>query len=194
MEHVELGPFYRNCRRTIFACAMRLLKDEQAALDIVQDAFVRVLRHREKLEHKADPSGWIRRIATNLCIDELRKRRDARFVSREHVEDEPAPRNCEFGPQVAYENEQLREMLRGSLAVLDERHHHVFVMREVEGLSYREIAHRVRCPPGTVMSRLHHARRKLRDDLGRRLQTETVFPPSHRMGSRAAQERGTGLR
>lgn len=173
MEGMKIGRLYRRYRHAIYSRAIRLLADESSALDVVQETFVRALRHQDKLEAKADPGSWLCRIATNICFDELRKRRDAKVVYRgQETQGACAHGNSEFGPLVGYEMRILRESLQQSLETLEPRQHRVFVMREFEGLSYQEIAKASECPAGTVMSRLFHARRKLREELRLRLELE----------------------
>jgi RNA polymerase sigma-70 factor, ECF subfamily len=170
VQSPELDPIYRKFHRTAYLQALKLLHDEEFALDMVQEAFVRVIRHRDKLDDKKDPAGWIRRIVTNLCLDELRKRRATCWVDGEHIGEVAAPANAELSPLYACETLELRTLLREGLYDLSDDHRELFLMRETEGMSYAEMAEEVDCPPGTVMSRLFHARKKLQSHLLRSLQ------------------------
>ncbi len=154
----------------VFMQAFKILRDEEAARDMVQEAFLRVLRHLDKLEDKKDQAGWIRRIVTNLCLDELRKRRTAVNVGGAPISDVPAPVNAEYEPAYACETQELRTLLRESFSALSPNHLELFLMRETEGMTYAEMAEQVDCPAGTVMSRLFHARKKLQTHLRRGLQ------------------------
>lgn len=165
----QLDPIYRKFHHTVFMQAYKILRDEEAARDMVQEAFLRVMRHVDKLEEKKDPAGWIRRIVTNLCLDELRKRRTATQVGPAPIAQVAAPFSAEFEPLVACETAELRMLLREGLSTLSPNHLELILMRETEGLSYAEMAQEVDVPAGTVMSRLFHARKKLQTHLRRGL-------------------------
>lgn len=181
MEFPALDPIYRKFHRTAFLQALKILRDDELALDMVQEAFVRVLRHRDQLGEKKDPAGWIRRIVTNLCVDELRKRRTANQVDADGIGDVAAPVNAELSPLYACETRELRTLLREGLSTLSDDHRELFLMRETEGMSYAEMAEEVDVPAGTVMSRLFHARKKLQSHLRRGLM---YGPASRRVPTR----------
>ena len=181
MDSLELDPIYRRFHRTAFLQALKILRDDELALDMVQEAFVRVLRHRDQLGDKKDPAGWIRRIVTNLCVDELRKRRTANHVDADSIGEVPAPVTAELSPLCACETQELRTLLREGLSNLSDDHRQLFLMRETEGMSYAEMAQEVDVPPGTVMSRLFHARKKLQSHLRRGLM---YGPASRRVPTR----------
>lgn len=183
MDSLELDPIYRRFHRTAFLQALKILRDDELALDMVQEAFVRVLRHRDQLGDKKDPAGWIRRIVTNLCVDELRKRRTANHVDAETIGEVPAPVNAELSPLYACETQELRILLREGLSTLSDDHRELFLMRETEGMSYAEMAQEVDVPAGTVMSRLFHARKKLQSHIRRGLM---YGPASRRVPTRPA--------
>ncbi|MCA9651285.1 MAG: RNA polymerase sigma factor [Myxococcales bacterium] len=191
MDTPQLDPIYRKLHHMVFLRALKILRDEEAARDMVQEAFLRVLRHLPKLEDKKDPAGWIRRIVTNLCLDELRKRRTTMQVGGETISDVPAPANPEFEPAYACENRELRGLLQESLDTLSPAHLQLFLMRETEGMTYAEMAEQVDCPPGTVMSRLFHARKKLQTHLRRSMQhgsaqhrAQSLRVPAHVLAAR----------
>jgi RNA polymerase sigma-70 factor (ECF subfamily) len=181
MDFTALDPIYRKFHRTAFLQALKILRDDELALDMVQEAFVRVLRHHDQLGEKKDPAGWIRRIVTNLCVDELRKRRTANHVDGESLGEVPAPVNAELSPLYACETQELRTLLREGLSTLSDDHRELFLMRETEGMSYAEMAEEVDVPAGTVMSRLFHARKKLQSHLRRGLM---YGPASRRVPTR----------
>lgn len=185
MQNPQLDPIYRKFHRGVFLQALKILRDEELALDMAQEAFVRVLRHLDKLDQREDPSGWIRRIVTNLCLDELRKRRAAIVVEGALVAEYPAPASPDCAPLCAAELRELRGLLEEGLDALSPQHRELFLMRETEGMSYAEMAAEVKCPPGTVMSRLFHARKKLQTHVRRGLQYGSV-------SSRARAQRARG--
>jgi RNA polymerase sigma-70 factor (ECF subfamily) len=152
--------------------ALGLLRDEQDAREIVQEAFLRVFRRLDSFQGGSTFFTWLYRIVRNLCIDLLRKpaRRGADSVFPQDI-DELIERPLTFGNA---EGDPLQSLARGeivrsveqSLARLPSYHRQVIVMRELEGLSYEEMAERIGVSKGTVMSRLFHARRKLQRSLG----------------------------
>lgn len=170
MSNPQLDPIYRKFHHTVFLQAYKILRDEEAARDMVQEAFLRVMRHADKLDGRKDPAGWIRRIVTNLCLDELRKRRSANLHNGPApISDLAAPLDPGSEPLLACESAELRTLLREGLSTLSPNHLELFLMRETEGMSYAEMAEEVDCPAGTVMSRLFHARKKLQTHLRRGL-------------------------
>lgn len=164
---VAYEELFRQYRQRIFGLGYRLLKDEDAALEIVQEAFIRAY---ESLAQYRGDSGfypWIRRIATNLAIDYLRASRHLAEVSFDETlygegHDEAVPSHQEkCSPVKSAELSEFSQAIWTALDQLSENHRTVFVLYAVEGLMYREIAQVMNCSIGTVMSRLHYARRKL---------------------------------
>jgi RNA polymerase sigma-70 factor (ECF subfamily) len=157
-------------QRKVFAMALAMLKDADAARDVVQDAFIKVHQHLGDFHGQSGFYTWLYRIAMNLCID--RTRRSKRFA---HVEFddaqahegggdfEVAPVRLGFDPAQALTDKEIRQRVLAALDELSPNHRAVIVMREVEGLSYKEIADAMGCSQGTVMSRLFHARRRMQE-------------------------------
>ena len=171
---LEVEPLYRRYHRQAYGLAWTLLKNEEDAHDAVQEAFVKVLRHSARFESRASHYSWLYRIVTNVCLDKLRKRRGKREIGLDPVceSQPPAPKSSAYEPAVAYDARVLRSALGESIAELSEEHRAVIMMREFEGLTYDEMADNCECPRGTIMSRLFHARRKLRRTLSQRLELE----------------------
>lgn len=160
-------------RQRVFGVAWRLLRNEDSALDVVQDAFVKAYEQLERLRGDAQFFPWLRRIAINLAIDHLRHIRRGVEVSMEErtgedgdetpltslVEDRHAESPVEEAEQAEFKGAFSRAVER-----LSERHRIVFLL-SAEGLTYREIAEYTHCNVGTVMSRLFYARKQLQDML-----------------------------
>ena len=165
-------------RQRVFAVAWRLLRDEDAALDVVQDAFIRAYEQMENLRGEARFFPWIRRIAVNLSIDRLRHlKRSSEVELDEHRvgegddgrEDRAGvvlARNADESPERKAELSEFSEALSGALLKLSESHRTVFMLHAAEGMSYKEIADTLDCNVGTVMSRLFYARKRLQELLG----------------------------
>ena len=161
---------YRRHRERIFAVLVRMLRNREDALDATQEVFIKIHRGLDSF----DPSGrfltWAYRIATNHAIDTIRRRkvRKETPIVEEAVGADADLRtgrraNPEAGSQL--EREEVATMIARAVDELGEAHRMVFTLHCYEGLSYGEIAAVLGIPVGTVMSRLYHARRKVRDAL-----------------------------
>jgi RNA polymerase sigma-70 factor (ECF subfamily) len=162
--------------RRVFAIALGVVKVPQEAADVVQEVFVRVHKHIENFRGESSFHTWLHRITMNLSIDHHRKRKRA---PRQVDYDDGIGRDGDtteaplgavpvfFGadPGRNASSKELRTKLEGALSTLPEIHQQVLLLREVEGLSYEEIAETMQIPKGTVMSRLFHARRKMQTAL-----------------------------
>jgi len=171
-------------RQALFAVAWRLLHDEDAALDVVQDAFVKAYEELENLRGEARFYPWLRRIAVNLSIDRLRHIKRSKEVSLYGTQtDEPEARD--ESAAVAYASEEQNDSpvdkaevsefstaLSSALLKLSDPHRTVFMLHAAEGMSYKEIAEALDCNIGTVMSRLFYARKRLQELLGPHLRIE----------------------
>ena len=143
----------------------RMIGDRERAEDLVQEAFVRVYRHLHRFDRTKKFSTWIYTIASNLAKNELRNRSRSPLVFYQSLrppgEEDQRPLQFEDAssrPDRMYANRYLREMVDATVATLSAHHREVFVMRELEGRSYEEIARLTRCNLGTVKSRLNRAR------------------------------------
>lgn len=158
-------------QRRVFALALGILKNPDEARDVSQEAFLKAHRHLSTFQGSASFYTWIYRITVNLCIDLRRKagRDHAEFDERLAPRDvggpaaSVSPQRLSFDPQRALHNAELRKRMMAALQELSEMHRTVLLLREVEGLSYKEIAEIMSCPEGTVMSRLFHARQKMQE-------------------------------
>ena len=168
----DIRAFYEKHHREAYRVARARLKNREDALDAVQDAFVNVVRATARLGEQPMTLPWLCRIVTNVCIDRQRKRwREPTALlddtDASHLE---APQSHAFEPAAAFEARQLRAAIGAGIDALPAQHRTVLVMRELRGMTYEQIARGMKCPPGTVMSRLFHARRKLRRSIGEALE------------------------
>jgi len=143
----------------------RTVGDRERAEDLVQEAFVRVYRHLARFDRSKKFSTWIYTIASNLAKNELRNRARNPLVYFQAMtsgwDDEDRPLEFEdtsARPDDAFERRQLRELVDAAVRRLPAHHRQVFVLRELEGRSYEEIAEMTQCNLGTVKSRLNRAR------------------------------------
>ena len=143
----------------------RTIGDREKGEDLVQEVFIRVYRHLHRFDTSKKFSTWIYTIASNLAKNELRNRSRNPLVLfqtiKKNWEDEDRPLQFEDAtsrPDDLYRKRHLRELVDEATAKLPEHHRQVFVLRELEGKSYEEIAEITDCNLGTVKSRLNRAR------------------------------------
>jgi RNA polymerase sigma-70 factor (ECF subfamily) len=173
------GELVREHYEYVFRLVHAIVRREHDARDVCQDVWVTVWKKLPDFHGRAKFTTWLHPIAVRRAIDAVRKQRrwydrflpflersddgksdvDVVGVSFEPVSTEPDPGD-------AAERDDRRERFERALAALPPKHRAVLALREVEGLSYDEIARTVNCRPGTVMSRLFHARRMLVRQLG----------------------------
>ena len=143
----------------------RTIGDRDRAEDLVQEVFIRVHRHLHRFDRSKKFSTWVYTIASNLAKNELRNRSRNPLVlfqtMRGANDDEERPLQFEdttARPDDLFQRRHLRELVEETVAKLPEHHRQVFVLRELEGKSYEEIAEITSCNLGTVKSRLNRAR------------------------------------
>ena len=148
----------------------RTIGDRDRAEDLVQEVFIRVHRHLHRFDRSKKFSTWIYTIASNLAKNELRNRSRNPLVffqsMRSDQDEEERPLQFEdptSRPDDMYRKRHLRQLVEESVAALPEHHRQVFVLRELEGKSYEEIAEITACNLGTVKSRLNRARNAFAD-------------------------------
>lgn len=156
--------------KKIYMLAYRNLGNEQDALDISQEVFLRVFRFLPGFKGDSSFSTWIYRIAVNLCKDYVKKRRYGTEVPLyQQGEDEEEYQievsDFRFNPESEAERKEMVEELGKALDTLSDQHREVLVMREISGKSYLEIAELLKLDVGTVKSRISRAREKLREYL-----------------------------
>lgn len=167
-------------RRKVFSIAYGMVHDSEAAYDISQEVFVKVYRYLGSFQGTSSFYTWLYRISVNLSIDWLRKqgRHDLVDFDDTLLRREPdgaealvVPKVQNGDPLKALNRKELRGQIEKAFESLSEKHRAVLLLREVEGLSYDEIARTLKIHKGTVMSRLHHARRNLQRSLRGHLQS-----------------------
>src|SRR5512140_1576279 len=143
----------------------RTVGDRERAEDLVQEVFVRVYRHLGRFDRSKKFSTWIYTIASNLSKNELRNRSRNPLVLfqtiKKNWQDDDRPLQFEdttARPDDLFRRRHLRSLVEASVARLPEHHRQVFILRELEGKSYEEIAEITNCNLGTVKSRLNRAR------------------------------------
>jgi RNA polymerase sigma-70 factor (ECF subfamily) len=156
-------------QRKVYALALGIVKDPDLAWDVAQEAFVRVHGHLDEFEGKSAFSTWVFRIATHLAIDSVRRERTSRKEELDEIHDADVASGGEGilatalgnDPRESVLRKELLRKMQEALETLPEKHRTILVLRELEGLSYEELAERLGIHKGTVMSRLFHARKKM---------------------------------
>jgi RNA polymerase sigma-70 factor (ECF subfamily) len=154
-------------QRRFFRLAYSYLRNQEEALDAVQEAFIKIYRGRASWEPRATPFTWAYRIVANHCIDLLRKRRGDTW-SIDDTEEGETRDIRDSGAVDALRAQVDREeavRMRNAIALLPVRQREIIVLRHYEGLSLQEIAHAQDCALGTVKSSLHRALANLKEIL-----------------------------
>lgn len=164
-------------QQRVYAIAFGILRQRDDAWDVAQEAFVKAYKNLDRFEGKSAFYTWLYRITYNLSIDAHRDRQ--RRLARadklaEQAEDDPAVSH----PGAVNQRKELADVLRSAMDKLSDKHRAIIVLREVEGLSYEEMAEVLGVAKGTVMSRLHHARQNLQTLLRPYVETGETVPES----------------
>jgi len=160
-------------QRRLLNFVYRTIGDRERAEDLVQEVFIRVHRHLARFDQTKKFSTWIYTIASNLAKNELRNRSRNPLVLFQTIKKnwEADHRPLQFEdpqnrPDDLYRKRHLRQLVDWSVAQLPEHHRVVFVLRELEGKTYDEIADITSCNLGTVKSRLNRARNRFAQLIG----------------------------
>jgi len=160
-------------QRRLLNFVYRTIGDRERGEDLVQEVFIRVHRHLHRFDQSKKFSTWIYTIASNLAKNELRNRSRNPLVLFQAIrkDDDPDQRPLQFEdrntrPDDLFRKRHLRELVEWAVAQLPEHHRIVFVLRELEGKTYEEIAEITDCNLGTVKSRLNRARARFAQIMG----------------------------
>ena len=154
-------------RDKVYSRAWSMMRNEDEALDLSQDAWVKGWQRLRQFQGDSSFVTWMTRIVINLCLDELRRLKRKRAESLEAMEEEPGgveghiPDLAAPNPTEGLERAEARARINRALAQLSPKHRMALVLHEFEQMEYKEIAKKMKCSVGTVMSRLFYARRHL---------------------------------
>jgi RNA polymerase sigma-70 factor, ECF subfamily len=163
--------FYRRYETAVYRTALALLRDEMTAEEVVADTFLRAHGARERLDPARSPLPWLQRVAVNLSLNHLRRRR----LGIEALPEQAGwPDEGATVPEAAAERRETTAALARGIARLPVQMRAVVVLRFVQDASLAEIADTLDCPVGTVKSRLHNALRLLRADLQHEFETASA--------------------
>ena len=199
-DHAAFRVLVERYQQRAYRLALRILRDEEMARDAVQDAFLKVYASLGRFEGRSSFYTWLYRVVLNLCLDLRRRDRSGRHVewAEEHTplsqgadpDSEEPMEGAPPSPHHVLERAELRERMAAAIEELPDAARRTLLLREVDGLSYEEIAQALEIPKGTVMSRLHYARRRMQKTLiaGGLALDEKVAP----RGKLRAQSTGKG--
>lgn len=153
-------------RDKIFARAFSMMRSEEDAYDLSQEAWIKGWQRLHQFHGDSSFSTWMTRIVINLCLDQLRKYKRQRAESIDALEEDRGGVERQMpvvtiNPTAGLERSELRKQIDKAMEQLSDTHRTVLILHEFEELEYKEIAKRMKCSLGTVMSRLFYARRRL---------------------------------
>ncbi len=164
-SHPAFEELVRRYSERAYRAAYRVVRDSQAAEDVLQEALLKAYRNLRKFENRSSFYTWLYRITVNLALDRQRRgKREAAVEWNDEVAPELEPRGVfsrPADPELATGRVQVRELVAEGIQKLPDGQREVLLLREIEGMTYEEIAQTMEISKGTVMSRLHYARRKL---------------------------------
>jgi RNA polymerase sigma-70 factor, ECF subfamily len=171
-DHDAFRALVERYQRKVHAVALGMLRDPDDARDVCQEAFLKAYRGLAAFQGESRFFTWLYRIVVNLCLDHLRSQRQdtVEFDEMRLSEDGEeggwmSMRQLSFDPAYALANKELRENIQEAFEQLSIAHRTVLTLREVNGLSYAEMAKVLGWEMGTVMSRLFHARKRMQSML-----------------------------
>lgn len=158
--------------KRVYSITYGFFQDREKALDAVQEVFIKAFRSIGGFRFGSSFYTWLYRITINVCIDLQRRAKSAPFTLFSEIQDgegaivpERFKNKDSPDPHDDLLKRELRAVTNKAILSLSHEHRAVIILREIEGLSYKEIAKAMNCSEGTVMSRLHYAREKLREML-----------------------------
>jgi RNA polymerase sigma-70 factor, ECF subfamily len=179
--------------RKVFNVAYKFVGKHDEAEDLTQDIFLKIFKALNTFDRRANFQTWIISISRNLCIDHYRSvRKERQTIAREVDANDLQPASSDRGPYQAVEHRDLRTLLRQALQTLPVTLRTAVILRDLQELSYQEIADRLGLPEGTVKSRINRGRIELARQLTR-LQDKQPALRRRRGSSSRARSRRSGV-
>ncbi|MHC5061522.1 MAG: RNA polymerase sigma factor [Planctomycetota bacterium] len=155
----------RRYMKRAYFIALGLVGNRDDALDLSQEAFFRAYDNIDHLHSDRKFFPWFYQILKNLCFTHLRKKSRRQTTTLDNIDDQEVTteNNAAFDPEAIAERGELKKQVWKAIGKLGDKHREVIILRHFQNLSYDQMADVLFCSKGTVMSRLYHARRKLKD-------------------------------
>jgi RNA polymerase sigma-70 factor (ECF subfamily) len=156
--------------KSVYGICFRMLRNQEEASDLSQEVFIKAYKGLANFQFQSKFSTWIYRIATNACLDAIKKKKvDVAFSLNQSIgEDEFTPEMEDVNspePQAELDRKEVREQIQDAIGQLNEKYRTVIVLRELEGLTYEEIAEITESSLGAVKTRIRRGRERLREIL-----------------------------
>jgi len=183
-DQIAWEQIVRQYWRKVFNVAYKFVGKHDEAEDLTQDIFLKIFKALKTFDRRANFQTWIISISRNLCIDHYRSvRKERQTIARDVDSNDLQPVTPERGPYAQAEHHDLRAQLRQALETLPLTLRTAVVLRDLQELSYQEIADRLGLPEGTVKSRINRGRIELAHQLRRLQENQPVRP--RRRGARS---------
>jgi len=157
-----------SCEKKVFNIAYRMIGNYDDANELAQEVFIKAFRSIKNFKGDSLFSTWIYKITANVCLDELRKRKNKNILSLDQdieLNDGDVKRQISDNapsPDMEVESKEIKTIVNESIQQLPDDYKSVIILRDIQGFSYDEISKIVNCPEGTVKSRLNRARQALK--------------------------------
>ena len=172
--------------RKVFNVAYKFVGKHDEAEDLTQDIFLKIFKSLDTFDRRANFQTWLISISRNLCIDHYRSvRKERETIDRDVDTSDLSPQSHDPGPVAALEQRDRVALLREAMTALPETLRTAVLMRDIQELSYQEIADQLRLPEGTVKSRINRGRTELARQI-RKLRGDEYSPTNslpHRSGA-----------
>ena len=166
-DESAFGELFEAFRGKIYAIAFRILKEEQAAQDALQETFLNVYRKAHYFREDSKIGTWINRIAVNVCLEIIRKnKKHSRRTDEDISENTQLAADERRNPYHETRRSEISERVQKGLAALRSKHRFVVLRHDLEGYTIREIAEQLSVAEGTVKSRLFYGREALKRCIG----------------------------
>ncbi|HEY72097.1 MAG: hypothetical protein DRJ03_24570 [Chloroflexi bacterium] len=171
-----LGELYKKYKALVYRTALAITRDERAAEDILQDVFLRVHTYADRLDETVALEPWLYRVTINSAYTWANRVKRWFYLLQDTLDH--LVMSPQLYPEATVEEQEWRQMIQQAIDALSPNHRVVIILHYLEGLSLKEIAYVADIPKGTVKSRLHYARKKLRKTIleqERRLAPEVAY-------------------
>lgn len=168
----QFGILQKRYKRVIGNLIKKMIRDEDDVDDLIQETFIKAYNALPSFQFSYSFSSWVYRIASNTCIDFIRKKKFNFVYIDEHTGDDDSPvfeiKDTSYQPDLEYNNNERRKMLNEAIDNLPENYRVIIKLRHEDELEYQEIADKLNLPLGTVKVHLFRARKHLYDSLKNR--------------------------